>query len=113
MPVTRSTPLRHATALLAGISAAGQISMLWMLELGAPVLGVAFAGCVYLMLALGLLGVSRFVLFVAALLPAFRALSGWNPLPVLEWEQLRTASDLIIAMSALLLLWKARHRPTH
>lgn len=113
MPVTQGTPLRHATALLTGISGSGQISLLWVLELGAPVLGVAFAGCIYLMLALGLFGVSRFALFVAALMPGLRALYAWNPLPVLEWEQLRTVVDLIIALSALFLLWKARHRPTH
>ncbi len=113
MPVTRGTPLRHATALLTGISATGQISLLWVLELGAPVLGVALAGCLYLMLALGLFGVSRFALFLAALMPALRVLYAWNPLPVAEWEQLRSAVDVIIAISALFLLWQARHRPTH
>lgn len=113
MPVTQGTPLRNATALLTCVSAVGQISLLWVLELGAAVLGVAFAGCLYLMLALGLFGVSRFALFLAAVLPAARAFSAWNPLPVLAWEQLRTIGDLVIAMLALFLLWRSRHEPTH
>lgn len=113
MPVTQGTPLRNATALLAGVSAVGQISVLWMLDLDTTVLGVAFAGCLYLMLALGLFGVSRFALFLAGILPAVRVLSAWNPLPVLQWEQLRSIADLIIAMLALFLLWRARHKPTH
>lgn len=107
----RAPPLRNAAALLAGMSGLAQISLLWVLELGAPVLGVALAGCIYLMLALGLTGASRFALAAALALPAFRALSAWNPLPVLHWEQLRTASDLIIAMTVLFLLWQTRHRP--
>ncbi|MFN2329493.1 MAG: hypothetical protein ABR612_11290 [Chromatocurvus sp.] len=113
MPVTQGTPLRNAAALLTGISGSAQVSLLWVLELGAPVLGVAFAGCVYLMLALGLFGVSRFALFAAVVVPALRAFYAWNPLPVLVWEQLRTIGDLIIAVIALFLLWQARHRPTH
>lgn len=113
MPVTRGTPLRNATAVLTSISAVGQIALLWVIDLGTPVLAVAFAGCVYLMLALGLFGVSRFALFLAVVLPATRAFTAWNPLPVLHWEQLRTIGDLAIAMLALWLLWDARHRPTH
>lgn len=113
MAVTQGSPLRNTAALLTGISGAAQISLLWVLDLGAPVLGVAFAGCVYLLLALGLFGVSRFALFVAVILPAFRALYAWNPLAVVEWEQLRTVVDLVVAMTALLLFWQARHRPTH
>ncbi len=113
MPVTRGTPLRNATALLTCVSAVGQISLLWVLDLGSAVLGVAFAGCLYLMLALGLFGVSRFALFLAGVLPGARALTAWNPLPVLAWEQLRTTGDLVIAILALCLLWRARHAPTH
>lgn len=113
MPVTQGTPLRNAAALLTAVSGAAQISLLWVLELGAPVLGLAFAGGVYLMLALGLFGVSRFALFVAIVVPAIRVFYAWNPLPALEWEQLRSIGDLIIAIIALFLLWHARHRPTH
>ncbi|MFN2286740.1 MAG: hypothetical protein ABR578_00260 [Chromatocurvus sp.] len=113
MPVTPGTPLRNATALVTSVSAVGQISVLWLLDLNAAVLGVAFAGCLYLMLALGLFGVSRFALFLAGVLPAARVLSGWNPLPILQWEQLRSIADLIIAVLALFLLWRARHEPTH
>lgn len=110
MPVTQGTPLRNATALLTCVSAVGQIALLWVLDLSAAVLGVAFSGCLYLMLALGLFGVSRFALFLAAALPATRALLGWNPLPLLQWEQLRTIADLVIALLAAFLLWRARDR---
>jgi len=112
MSDTQGTPLRNATALLTCASGCGQIALLWVLDLGGPALAVAFAGCLYLILALGLFGISRLALFLAVLLPAIRALTAWNPLPILPWEQLRTITDLVIALLALLLFWRARHQPS-
>jgi hypothetical protein len=113
MAVTEGSPLRKALALLVGCSAALQISLLWQLPLERNTLAVALGGTVYLMLSLGLLGVSRLALFLALTLPAWRVLEGWQPLPVAEWETLRRNADLCIAGVALLLFWRARHAPTH
>ncbi|HKK23361.1 MAG TPA: hypothetical protein VJ947_06705, partial [Pseudohaliea sp.] len=64
-------------------------------------------------LGLGLFGVSRFALALTAGLCGARAWLAFAPLPILTWEQLRTAVDVLVALTALGLLWQARHAPTH
>ncbi|KGE02812.1 hypothetical protein [Pseudohaliea rubra] len=111
--MTSSTPLRSATATLVTIAGLAQVAMLWVFDLGAAVLLTALSGGGYLLLGLGLFGVSRFTLVLAAGLCGARAWLAFAPLPVLAWEQLRTVVDVLIAATALWLLWQARHAPTH
>ena len=113
MPVTTPPPLRIATATVVTAAGLAQVAMLWVFDLGAPVLLTALAGGCYLLLGLGLFGVSRFALALAAAVCGTRAWLAFAPVPVLSWEQLRTAVDLLVTIAALGLLWQARHTPTH
>jgi len=108
-------PLRNscATVLLAlGITLVAQ---LWYQPLAASTLLLAANGFVYLLLALGLYGISRFSLLLSATLLAARAVEGWPPLdetlPPL-WETSRMTLEMLIASCCLGLFWVARHRPT-
>jgi hypothetical protein len=113
MPVTTSPPLRRITATVVMLSGVAQVAMLWSLELGAEVLLTALCGGGYLLLGLGLFGVSRFTLALAAVACGLRVGTGFNALPMPDWEQLRSLADLLIAVSSAWLFWRARHAPTH
>ena len=113
MTVTSPSPLRTATATLVTAAGLAQVAMLWVFDLGAPVLLTALSGGGYLLLGLGLFGVSRFALALAAAVCGTRAWLAFAPVPVLAWEQLRTVVDLLVTATALGLLWRARHAPTH
>jgi hypothetical protein len=113
MPVTSPPPLRIATATVVTAAGLAQVAMLWVFDLGAPVLLTALAGSCYLLIGLGLFGVSRFALALAAAVCGARAWLTFAPVPVPAWEQLRTGVDLLVAATALGLLWRARHAPTH
>jgi hypothetical protein len=112
MPVTTPPPLRTATATVVTAAGLAQVAMLWVFDLGAPVLLTALAGGCYLLLGLGLYGVSRFALALAAAACGARAWLAFAPVPVHSWEQLRTGVDLLVTVCALGLLWQARHTPT-
>lgn len=113
MTVISATPLRSTLAALLTLSGLWQVSVLWMLELNATTLGIALCGCIYLILGLGMFGVSRFALFITAAATTARALLGWNPMPILEWEQLRLLVDVVSACCTAYLFWQSRHAPTH
>ena len=113
MPVTSPPPLRIATAIVVTAAGLAQVAMLWVFDLGAPVLLTALAGGCYLLLGLGLFGVSRFALALSAAVCGARAWLAFAPVPVPLWEQLRTGVDVLVAVTALGLLWQARHAPTH
>lgn len=107
MPANRHPSLRNATAWLTLACGTAQVALLWVLDLGAPVLVLALAGCIYLLLALGLFGRSRLPLALAVILPAARVVSGWSPLPVVDWEQLRTIAEIAMTGLALFLLFQS------
>ena len=113
MPVTTPPPLRIATATVVTAAGLAQVAMLWVFDLGAPVLLTALAGGCYLLLGLGLFGVSRFALALAAAVCGARAWLAFAPVPLPTWEQLRTVIDVLVAVTAIGLLWQARHAPTH
>ena len=50
-------------------SGAGQVALLWLRDLTADTLTGAFLGVVYIIIGIGLLGQSRFTLFVAIAIP--------------------------------------------
>ncbi|MFV0277574.1 MAG: hypothetical protein ACK5HY_10370, partial [Parahaliea sp.] len=70
MPSQPIYRLRQLAALLATASGLWRVACLWMGQLDESALLGALAGAVYLLMALGLIGHSRFTLFVAIAVPA-------------------------------------------
>ncbi len=102
--------LRPMTALLVGASGAAQVAALWFRELDDAALLDALAGAAYLVLALGLLGQSRFSLFLGIALPAaMAALQLSQGEPTTGAAQIRLAVDLVVPpLCALVLLMGLR-----
>lgn len=99
--------LRTLAALLATISGAALSASLWFLPTTPTLLATALCGALYLILALGLFGTSRFTLFLAVAVPLARAWLGLYPLPLEGWEQLRTVTDVAIALTCVPVLWSS------
>ncbi len=99
-------------AILASISGAGQCLTLWLLPTTSSLLLIALCGTFYLLLGLGLFGISRLSLFLAILLPPLRGWLGIYPLDIPAWELLRIATDLAIALLCIPPFWASLH-PEH
>jgi hypothetical protein len=111
-PDTDPQKLRNLAAIIAILSGASQCFSLWLLPTSATLLLTALTGTFYLLLGLGLFGISRFSLFLAITLPPFRGWFGLYPLEIPAWELLRIASDLTIALLCIPSLWISLH-PDH
>ena len=97
--------LRPLAALLTGLSGAAQVASLWFRPLQEAALLDAVAGSLYLLLALGLAGSSRFSLFLGIALPSgMLALQLSQGASGESLAQLRLAVDLLVPMLCALLL---------
>lgn len=107
--------LRNSAAALITLSGLGLITLLWFRELNEPAVAEALLGTVYLIIGLGLLGQSRFTLFVAIAAPAMGAalLLQSTPLPELNSLQLaRVAADALVILFCTIVLWQVRSNPS-
>ncbi|MFT4768044.1 MAG: hypothetical protein ACI8RN_001174 [Glaciecola sp.] len=111
-PDTDPQKLRNLAAIVAILSGASQCMSLWLLPTTSTLLLTALTGALYLLLGLGLFGISRFSLFLAITLPPLRGWFGLYPLEIPAWELLRIASDLTIALLCIPALWASLH-PEH
>lgn len=111
-PDTDPKKLRNLAAIIAMLSGASQCFSLWLLPTSTTLLLTALTGTLYLILGLGLFGISRFSLFLAITLPPLRGWFGLYPLDIPAWELLRIASDLSIALLCVPPLWASLH-PEH
>lgn len=111
-PDTDPQKLRNLAAIIAALSGASQCLSLWLLPTTPTLLMTALLGTGYLLLGLGLFGISRFSLFLAVSLPPLRGWFGLYPLDIPAWELLRIASDLTIAILCIPALWASLH-PEH
>lgn len=113
MLLNPAATLRKLAALLITLSGTCQVAALWLRELtGASVID-ALLGAVYLIIGIGLFGQSRFTLFMAIVVPAA---STWYVLtrfpglgPIYE---ARLATDSIVILCSLVVLWQVRHQPS-
>ncbi|WOJ93186.1 hypothetical protein R0135_15565 [Congregibacter variabilis] len=108
-PDTDPKKLRNLAAIIAILSGASQCFSLWLLPTSTTLLLTALTGTLYLLLGLGLFGISRFSLFLAITLPPLRGWFGLYPLDIPAWELLRIASDLTIALLCIPSLWASLH----
>ena len=106
-----SRALRVFFAVMTAVSGVAQIATLWFGTLTEAAVVDSVIGAAYLIVAIGLFGQSRFSLFVAALLPGYMALALALSEPT-DLERLRMASDTIISLGSVLLLWHSRHHPS-
>ena len=101
--------LRLLPALAMTLSGMGQVGALWFRELGHAAVLDALAGAIYLFIAIGLYGKSRFTLFVAIGFPLATGLFAAANYPNGPWLSLRLALDAVTIMGAGLVLL---HRDT-
>jgi hypothetical protein len=97
--------LRNFAAILTTLSGAAQCASLWLLPTTETLLLTAILGAMYLLLALGLFGISRFSLLLAICLLPLRAWSELYPLEIPTWETLRGGFDILIALLCTPVFW--------
>jgi len=115
MPVSSVTLQRQLAATTVAVSGVLQIAALWQNRLSEDLLVTAVIGSIYLLVALGLFGRSRFALVVAVATCGGSALLLAPDLPLASWsplQQLRIAGDAIVAVVCLNVLWSVRHLPS-
>lgn len=105
--------LRMFAASLVLLSGLAQLGSLWLRELDGRSITDGVLGGVYLILALGLFGRSRFSLFMGILIPTVTATTLLFFYPAsIEWQLQRYATDAVIALLCLLVLWRVRNEPS-
>jgi len=102
---TEPKRLRNLAAVLTTLSGAGQCFSPWLLPVTPTLLATAALGFLYLLLALGLFGISRLSLLLAVAILPLRSWFALFPLNLEAWEFLRVAADLTIALLCLPVLW--------
>jgi hypothetical protein len=106
---------RYAAATIVAVSGVGQIATLWRYRLSEGVLLTALIGGVYLLIAIGLYGRSRFTLFLAVGVSAACAgmlMASSAPWPWPAAQVLRFASDIAVVVLCCRVLWSVRHLPS-
>jgi phosphotransferase system glucose/maltose/N-acetylglucosamine-specific IIC component len=101
--------LRNFAAILATLTGVSQAASLWFLPTTPVLLATALCGTFYLVLALGLFGISRFSLFIGAVIPVVRVWFGLWPLPIEAWEWLRIIAEVSLAAGCAVLVWVSLH----
>lgn len=112
---TRFFRLRNLAALLIMVSGIGQVAMLWVRDLTEAAVIGALLGVTYIIIGIGLLGQSRFTLFVAIVVPATTAalLLETTPLANLSGLQtVRVAIDAAVILCAVIVLLRMFLRGT-
>jgi hypothetical protein len=107
--------MRNSAAALLLLSGLIHLGGLWFNELSARALLAALFGSAYLLIAIGLLGISRFTLFVAMAVPATGAGLSLRYTPLLEMTPLGFAQVLVNGLVCVLcatVLWQVRNDPS-
>ncbi len=115
VPATTGTKpyqlLRNGCALLLLLSGLAHIASLWFRELTMEALGGALLGTLYLFIAIGLFGQSRFTLFLAILFPALACwleLAGAAPGNMTDLQLTSLAINACVIGSSAYILWRVR-----
>ncbi len=116
VPTTTGTKpyqlLRNCAALLLLLSGLAHIASLWFRELTMETLGGALLGTLYLFIALGLFGQSRFTLFIAILIPGLACwlqLTGDAPGNMTDLQLSGLVINTCVIGSSAYILWRVRH----
>lgn len=112
MSVYHTRKVRNLAALLFMLSGISHVAQLWFRETDATALFTALLGMLYLLLALGLSGQSRFALWATSASAIAGAAAGRKLLsptaldPLVIWH---FAIDGIVAALCLYVLYRTRH----
>lgn len=104
---------RYAAATIVAISGLAQVASLWRHRLSEGVLVTALIGSVYLLIAIGLYGRSRFTLGLAVTVCG--ACAGMLVVSGVPWppaHYMRFASDIAVVVLCCRVLWSVRHLPS-
>lgn len=114
MPPRPVRALRYLSAALLTLSGLAQIGALWWRELNGAAVTDAVLGTVYLIVAIGLFGQSRFTLFMGIVIPAAAAAyTVQYTLPAGAGAYTaRLAVDAIVILGSAVVLWRVRHDPS-
>ena len=105
--------LRMLAASLVTLSGAGRVASLWFREFDQQAVAALLLGSVYLIVGIGLFGLSRFVLFVSIALCSAVALYSIRSIEVLQpLQQAGLATDLFVVGLSGIVLWQVRKRPS-
>ncbi len=105
--------LRRLAAVLTCLSGLWQVAGLWLAPLTAQTVLDALCGSVYLLIAVGLAGQSRFALWLAIAVTACMLWFNFTGEPPLERPALiRAAVDALIILLSIRVLWLLRHQPS-
>lgn len=105
--------LRSLAALLASLYGCMLVATLWLRELTEVAALDALIGGIYVILGIGLVGRSRFSLFLGVILPAISiAVIGNLFEPIEQVYRLRITVDATIALFSLIALWHVRNVPS-
>lgn len=105
--------LRNLAALLICLSGVGLVAMLWFRELTETAVIDALIGFSYLVIGIGLLGQSRFTLFVAIAVPVADmalVLDTTPPAALNSLQVTRLVIDGAVILCALIVLLRKRKR---
>ena len=113
MPPRPVRALRYLSAALLTLSGLAQIGALWWRELNGAAVTDAVLGTVYLIVAIGLFGQSRFSLFMAIVVCAAAAgYTAQHTLPEIAGvHAARQAVDALAILGSAVVLWQVRHDP--
>lgn len=99
--------MRLAAAILTTLTGTALVASLWFRALDQNAVVDAFTGAVYLFIALGLFGRSRFTLFLALAVPVASVIGvRWSGRELEGWLALRLALDAAIVACAGVALWQ-------
>ena len=101
--------VRLVAAWLVLSAGALQAASPWYRPLNAETLVIAATGVVYLIVSVGLFGLSRFTLFAAVAICLARSV--WLPVDA-SMQILLTITDFAAALACLLVLWSVRKEPS-
>lgn len=109
MTKIRTRPTRLLAALLVLSAGILQAASPWYRPLEEATLLIAGTGVVYLVVAIGLFGISRFTLFVAVAVCFTRSV--WLPSDTM-FQMPLAVMDFIAALACMLVLWSVRNDPS-
>lgn len=109
----RGRHLRLLAAVLVTAVGVALVAALWLRPLTSAAVVEALLGAIYLILAIGLLGRSRFSLVLGILIPGAVAATLLLANASEPLRTLRLAADCAIALCCVLALWQVRHTDSH
>jgi hypothetical protein len=113
MPNPMTFSLRFLAAGLLTGSGLAHIASLWFRELDQGAVGAMLLGAVYLIIAIGLFGQSRFTLFLSIAVPAAVALGTLQQTAQPgSLQAINLAVNAAIICLSAIVLWQVRNRPS-